>query len=560
MQESARPGDGRFEPFPKPISTDAVSYQIFAPHVIDTARCRSQLRDILRVLDDVTKVLVSDGAYVWHREAFKVQLSSDGPQAHLAGRTEFADSLADEWLIVYLLRELSIKRCDSWIRICDVDGEFLLIEAANALPKWLEPEVASHRVWLNQGRMLIIPPSLDPPSDSTVAPHPIDLPEALNFIRERPDSLVYHPHVEAEAFYRLRKYPQQIQDSVHTGGLVLPRKLAYILHEAPLTISFAVEAFCQYVSSRPESSDSHSGRHFPGQDLVQCTARFNRTSFAQLKCLDIRLPQSWLEVPERQRTDDMSRLESGAKLALGYDWLLESSLFQNCRAAQEVVLLLNELDEDITLLPTDEIVASWSRQEDSETWLDVDYTDFDNVLSGKAKQHRKATFNDRNTEDMLNRIVENFGSLLESDEGSIGSEDLEDEAAIDGQSVHSREDRAAAVDDDHFRSNMQRMIDSPSRIEVRVPQSAKPQSEEVLLQGEEPGIEEEPSVQEVEQMTEALQAELKHEGVLDADDPEALRNALEDESLDGEDARTRLAKNFLASLRGQADTGGLAKT
>lgn len=54
--------------------------------------------------------------------------------------------MADEWLIVYLLRELSNKFPDAWIRVYDTDGEFLLIEAANALPKWLNPEVAENRV------------------------------------------------------------------------------------------------------------------------------------------------------------------------------------------------------------------------------------------------------------------------------------------------------------------------------------------------------------------------------------------------------------------------------
>jgi hypothetical protein len=52
----------------------------------------------------------------------------------------------DEWLVVYLLRELS-KRFESlWIKVVDTDGEFLLIEAANALPRWLNPEIADNRV------------------------------------------------------------------------------------------------------------------------------------------------------------------------------------------------------------------------------------------------------------------------------------------------------------------------------------------------------------------------------------------------------------------------------
>lgn len=64
----------------------------------------------------------------------------------LRGRTEYGDSVEDEWVIVYILRELSRKFTDLWVKVCDSDGEFLLIEAAGALPAWLEPEVADNRV------------------------------------------------------------------------------------------------------------------------------------------------------------------------------------------------------------------------------------------------------------------------------------------------------------------------------------------------------------------------------------------------------------------------------
>ena len=64
----------------------------------------------------------------------------------LRGRTNYGDSIEDEWLIVYLLRELSRQFPEAWIKVVDTDGEFLLIEAANALPRWLNPEVADNRV------------------------------------------------------------------------------------------------------------------------------------------------------------------------------------------------------------------------------------------------------------------------------------------------------------------------------------------------------------------------------------------------------------------------------
>lgn len=65
---------------------------------------------------------------------------------HLRGLTNYGDSVEDEWLIVYLLRELSKQFQELWIKVVDTDGEFLLIEAANALPRWLNPEIANNRV------------------------------------------------------------------------------------------------------------------------------------------------------------------------------------------------------------------------------------------------------------------------------------------------------------------------------------------------------------------------------------------------------------------------------
>lgn len=64
----------------------------------------------------------------------------------LRGRTEYGDSIEDEWVVVYLLREVSRKFDNIWVKVTDSDGEFLLVEAAAALPAWLEPEIADNRV------------------------------------------------------------------------------------------------------------------------------------------------------------------------------------------------------------------------------------------------------------------------------------------------------------------------------------------------------------------------------------------------------------------------------
>ena len=49
-------------------------------------------------------------------------------------------------MVVYIIRELTKRHKDIWVRVVDSDGEFLLIEADGTLPAWLEPEVADNRV------------------------------------------------------------------------------------------------------------------------------------------------------------------------------------------------------------------------------------------------------------------------------------------------------------------------------------------------------------------------------------------------------------------------------
>lgn len=49
-------------------------------------------------------------------------------------------------LIKAVLCSVNVKRGLFFVRIEDNDGEFLLIEAADFLPKWLDPDNSANRV------------------------------------------------------------------------------------------------------------------------------------------------------------------------------------------------------------------------------------------------------------------------------------------------------------------------------------------------------------------------------------------------------------------------------
>lgn len=76
----------------------------------------------------------------------KIVFSSEILPAHLYGIIHYGDNIEDEWFTTFLLQQISTKFESLIIRLVDNDGEFLLIEAANYLPTWANPDTCEKRV------------------------------------------------------------------------------------------------------------------------------------------------------------------------------------------------------------------------------------------------------------------------------------------------------------------------------------------------------------------------------------------------------------------------------
>jgi hypothetical protein len=412
-------GEG-FDGFPKKLPDDVVEYIIL---IIDTKLSDTQTRERLqafqRALTTLEKKFLKE--YIWQRDPLKLELIREEQNWLLRGRTNYGDSVADEWLIVYFLRELSKEFKDAWIRIYDSDGEFLLIEAANALPKWLNPEVADNRVWINNHRLLVIPLS------KTEEPAPLSQSIALQIIREIPARPQHYAKVEKEAFHRLNGYPAAISENQHHATLPLPRKVAHILHLNPSYIAAAVEAFYlrDPISIRLLQPDkSKTPLIFAAEDFVDVSVRFTKVLYAQLLGQHWEPPAPWDSALEKlvKSGKPTEKAEVAVKLTAGMQMLLSHSLYTSRQATREIALLLEDLENGDDALPTNGEIAEWPKREDDEGWLNIDFSEFEKALEGNGDSSKDG-FGDKSAQENLKKMVARFNDFLADNEAGIEGAD-----------------------------------------------------------------------------------------------------------------------------------------
>lgn len=467
-------GEG-FEGFPKSLPEDCVEYTIYIldSRLTDLER-REQLRAVQNAAIKLTNGLLKD--FIWQREDFKLTLEREEGRSFLRGRTNYGDSIEDEWLIVYILRELSKQYPEIWIRVTDTDGQFLVIEAANALPRWLNPEIADFRVWLNNAKLLIVPLEKLGGQLIDAKARSLSLNEALSRIENRTSKLLHLPAVETEAFYRLRRFPEQIADSLHHALLTVPRKLAYVLHKNPAYISAAVEAFYlrDPIALRPLQGPHHTGLYFPPTDLVTMSVKFTKVCYAQLKSQEFAPPPPWVEyVSAKREAKSQDRAEMGLKATCGFDILMCDSQNQDKKVVREIAMLLEDIDTGEDELPTDAEIKKWGMREDEEAWLDINFEDFEKELEGNRSSgapKNNGGFGDKGAQENLRKMVARFEDFLNDDAaGADGAEVLDDmdndDEQEDSQTPIDSDDEGGdgevSFDEDAFAKMMRELMGMP---------------------------------------------------------------------------------------------------
>ncbi|KAF7545648.1 hypothetical protein G7Z17_g9017 [Cylindrodendrum hubeiense] len=577
--------------FEKQLPDNCVEYLLFIlDSQLDARKQLSQIESIRRSAIQLTNTLTKD--YIWQKDELNLELKNEQGLVYLHGITDYSDAVEDEWLIVYILRELTKSHPNLWVRAFDTDGEFLLIEAANVLPKWLNPEIDHNRAWVHEGKLFIIPAK----DDAGPISRTLSLPDAVEILKSKPDVLVHSTFIEAEAFYRLEKYPAQIADSTHHSLVTIPRKVAHVLNSLPKSIAPAVEAFYLRDAIAMKRVISPPGPlTFPPEDLVTVSVKFSKVLFAQLRSQRFEAPPAWQAVLQRGQKEASStdaekttaRLNLGMELTCGFEILAANAEKSKSRVVRELAITLEDLAEDgDDALPSNEEIKSWkdTNRDDSEAWMDINFEEFERELEGKRgkeSQGAASGFGDVNTQSDLRKIVSRFEAFLNDDDAGVDGAELDDMDVDDDDDDSDEdsefEDKDVSFDEDEFARMMREMMGLPSAeakdpAEAKGKKAAKPRDT-----GPAPINEED---EEIKKLTSEFEAELNQHGALKLDPTTEKKPRVKDSSASAESTGTsskdvtqqedgeeedseeevdidyNLAKNLLESFKSQAGMAG----
>ncbi|KAL8127519.1 protein ecdysoneless homolog isoform X2 [Apium graveolens] len=306
--------------FPQNISTrppdDTVFFSIYpdsslSPNPNSLSLLQSLHLEILNFISPYTS------NYIYQHHPFSLSLNSSDPIPHLHGKLKYGDNLDDEWFVVFLLFEISKRFSSVSIRVFDTDGEFLLIEAAVHLPKWLNPSTSVNRVFIRGGGLCIVPKSR-----FNSCPN---LREALRFLQDCGESVCRVEENVGECIRsRIKGFVERVDYNMHRVRVRVPVTVASVLRNEPCLIALAVEGFYD----RDIDSMKYAGkmeRFLPngsGEEFVVVSVKMSRAMYAQLVQQNFQAPKCY-PMPSRSEGRVYSEAELGMKIACGFEMIYQ---------------------------------------------------------------------------------------------------------------------------------------------------------------------------------------------------------------------------------------------
>uniref|UniRef100_A0A671YXV8 Ecdysoneless homolog (Drosophila) n=1 Tax=Sparus aurata TaxID=8175 RepID=A0A671YXV8_SPAAU len=402
------------------ILEDMVQYKLFL------VQSNSQQTDehLPQLVDEIlAKVAPFLIQYIWQHQPFNLKYhpeKGDVP-AHIEGQTQFGDNVEDEWFIVYLLQQITEAFPELAARVEDNDGEFLLIEAADYLPKWLNPDTSENRVFFYKGELHILPcPSKSSPVGISKDVVP-SVAQALALLSTHPVACRASPKISSAVMQRLAGYPEKIKANLHRAHCFIPAGIATVLAQRPDLVAPAVSAF--YLRDPVDLQACRSFNTFPPDALVLASVTFTRCLYAQLQQQQfISDRRSGFTLPPRSHPQYKAH-ELGMKLAHGFEILCSK-----CR------LPSSEPDAPVSCNPQwKDFVDSLKRNgyfrllsfwyfvfvclSPGDSWLDITAQDLERML-GKETQGDKEEEEGGYSLVAVSRGMKDFLSAMSSHEGA----------------------------------------------------------------------------------------------------------------------------------------------
>ncbi|KAL2083639.1 hypothetical protein ACEWY4_021412 [Coilia grayii] len=265
------------------VPEDSVQYSLFLiePNSKDTEDDERKLLHLKeQILAEFANLLAQ---YIWQSQPFslKYQPETGSVPAHIGGSTDFGDNVEDEWFIVFLLQQITKTFPELAAKVEDNDGEFLLIEAADYLPKWLKPENSENRVFFSNGELHIIPCPSRPGEVGWSWDQVPTISQALALLSSNKEACLTTLKIRSVLGKRLDCYPDKIQASFHRAHCFVPAGIVTVLAERPDLLAPAVSAF--YLRDPVDLQACRTFRTFPPETRVLTSVTFTRCLYAQLQ-------------------------------------------------------------------------------------------------------------------------------------------------------------------------------------------------------------------------------------------------------------------------------------
>jgi hypothetical protein len=234
----------------------------------------------------------------------------------LYGSSHYGDNIEDEWFIVFLLLQLT-KEIDGLVaRVVDSDGEFLLIEAADYLPAWANPETCEERVYLYRGAVHIVPNEPGNGQDNNL----LSVRDAIFQVRTQPQKTIASPAIQEAVQARIEGYPGKIVELLHRTNAYVPVGVAALLKEKPNLISSAVLAFCN--RDPIDMKACRAMRYFPPENRVMTSVVFTKCLYAMITHQKYNPDRRTGWNMPATNSKDFKAHNLGVKLACGFEILV----------------------------------------------------------------------------------------------------------------------------------------------------------------------------------------------------------------------------------------------